>query len=67
MKNTLVLLSKFSLLEVASLTDELAFDETASSSGNNKVFSVLLGDAVPASSHGKTARASIPLTVMPML
>jgi len=32
----------------------LTFDETAVQSGVNKVFSVLLGDAIPASSKGTT-------------
>ena len=31
-----------------------AFDETASYTSNNQVFSVLLGDAVPASAQGTT-------------
>lgn len=32
----------------------LAFDETASYTSTNDVFSVLLGDAVPTSAHGTT-------------
>jgi hypothetical protein len=36
------------------LTDSPAFDETESYTSNNQVFSVLLGDAVPASSKGTT-------------
>ena len=36
------------------MTDESAFDETASYTSNNQVFSVLLGDAVPAASKGTT-------------
>lgn len=32
----------------------LAFDETESYTSDNDVFSVLLGDAVPSSSHGTT-------------
>jgi hypothetical protein len=38
---------------MAPLTS-LAFDETESQTSNNQVFSVLLGDAVPASAHGTT-------------
>jgi hypothetical protein len=31
-----------------------AFDETESYTSNNKVFSILLGDAIPASAQGTT-------------
>jgi len=54
--NTLILLSSWS----SSLTFEIAdwyfaaFDETESYTSDNKVFSVLLGDAVPSSLHGTT-------------
>lgn len=55
MSRTLVLLSKSSLSSTGSDgTDFPAFDETASQIGNNKVFSVLLGDAVPSAKHGTT-------------
>ena len=33
---------------------DTAFDETSSQSGANRVFSVLLGDAVPSSKKGTT-------------
>ncbi|TVY85143.1 Acid phosphatase [Lachnellula suecica] len=46
MQNTLVLLTY--------AIGIVAFDETAAQSGTNKVFSVLLGDAVPVSAHGTT-------------
>jgi hypothetical protein len=36
------------------MTDVIAFDETESYTSDNQVFSVLLGDAVPASSQGTT-------------
>jgi hypothetical protein len=36
------------------VTDLSAFDETESYTSNNQVFSVLLGDAVPASAKGTT-------------
>lgn len=35
-------------------TDFTAFDETASYTSNNQVFSVLLGDAVPTAMQGTT-------------
>lgn len=35
-----------------------AFDETANYLSNNKVFSLLLGDAVPSTSHGTTNSSS---------
>jgi len=37
-----------------TLTNGSAFDETEVQTGTNRVFSVLLGDAVSASSHGTT-------------
>jgi hypothetical protein len=57
--NTLVLLSENLAANISaalgpSLHVLLAFDETASYTSNNDVFSVLLGDAVPTSSHGTT-------------
>jgi hypothetical protein len=36
------------------LLREIAFDETESYTSNNDVFTVLLGDAVPASKQGTT-------------
>jgi hypothetical protein len=35
-----------------TLTNRAAFDESESTTNNDQVFSVLLGDAVPVSSHG---------------
>lgn len=58
MNNTLVFLSSscpfpnFSSEE--SLTRHPAFDETESYFSNNRVFSILLGDAVPVALHGTT-------------
>lgn len=59
MGNTLVLLSEClstNILDPVDLSLHffLAFDETESYTSNNDVFSVLLGDAVPTSSHGTT-------------
>ena len=54
MQNTLVLLSKSNLRFWGTELTSLAFDETASYTSNNQVFSVLLGDAVPASAQGTT-------------
>ena len=66
MKRTLVLISKtIHLLRILlrengkSTTNKLtAFDETANYLSNNKVFSLLLGDAVPSSAHGTTNSTS---------
>lgn len=56
MQNTLILLSRLSPLCITVQVTHFntAFDETATQSGANKVFSVILGDAVPASSQGTT-------------
>ncbi|CZS98128.1 related to phosphate-repressible acid phosphatase precursor [Rhynchosporium agropyri] len=62
MKRTLVLISKtnpFSSPRLEDLADKFAaFDETESYSSDNKVFSLLLGDAVPASAYGTTSSSS---------
>ncbi|CZT04846.1 related to phosphate-repressible acid phosphatase precursor [Rhynchosporium graminicola] len=62
MKRTLVLISKtnpFSSPRLEDLADKFAaFDETESYSSDNKVFSLLLGDVVPASAHGTTSSSS---------
>jgi hypothetical protein len=56
MNNTLVLLSKSLQNSIIPFTFDfhLAFDETENYFSNNQVFSVLLGDAVPASSQGSS-------------
>jgi hypothetical protein len=52
MQRTLVLLSKSPKTHLKDRTNKTAFDESENYFNNNQVFSILLGDAVPASSHG---------------
>lgn len=64
LKRTLVLISKkipFLKLyqgELSIPNKLVAFDETANYLSNNKVFSLLLGDAVPITAHGTTDSAA---------
>ena len=54
MKNTLIHLSKFNppTTLFPQTHNSLAFDETENYFSNNRVFSVLLGDAVPQAKRG---------------
>ena len=52
MQRTLVLLSKSPQTHWKDPTNKAAFDESENYFNNNQVFSILLGDAVPASSQG---------------
>jgi Phosphoesterase family len=54
MNKTLILLSKSPGFLNRSWTNNTAFDESETYTNTNQVFSVLLGDAVPASSQGTT-------------